>query len=128
MVKDILDSYEKVSSQQINFDKSVIFFSSNVEDSVAHRIVNQLGVRSLTSMERCLGLPTLVGRNKRGAFSHLCDRMRSKVSGWANYFLSQGGKEVYIKCVLQALSTYSMSCFLFPKALCHELKGITSRF
>ncbi|KAH1092318.1 hypothetical protein J1N35_019575 [Gossypium stocksii] len=40
----------------------------------------------------------------------------------------QGEKEIFIKAVLQALLTYSMSCFLLPKTLCHDLEQILNRF
>lgn len=33
-------------------------------------------------------------------------------------FLSQGDKEVSIKSVLQVISYYAMTCFLFPRAFC----------
>ncbi|KAA3486747.1 hypothetical protein EPI10_030625 [Gossypium australe] len=38
-------------------------------------------------------LPTLVGRSKKEAFSHLYDRMRTKINIQANRYLSLGGKE-----------------------------------
>lgn len=95
---------------------------------MCNRIVNQLWVRRSFNMERYLGHLNLIGRRKREAFYHLYDRMRAKVNSWSNRYLSQGGKEVYIKAVLQALTIYSMSCFLFPKSLCLELESIMQRF
>lgn len=44
------------------------------------------------------------------------------------YNLSQGGKEVFIKVILQAIPTYTMACFLLLKVLCDELKSIVARF
>lgn len=42
--------------------------------------------------------------------------------------LVQDGKEVFIHSVLQALPTYSMSCFLLPKTLCVDLECIMAKF
>lgn len=42
--------------------------------------------------------------------------------------LSQGGREVFIKLVLQAIPTYTMACFLLPKSLCDEMERIVIRF
>ncbi|KAA3477767.1 reverse transcriptase [Gossypium australe] len=39
-----------------------------------------------------------------------------------------GGKEVFIKSVLQATSIYAMQCFLFPKSLCRKLESIMNKF
>lgn len=37
------------------------------------------------------------------------------------------GKEVFVKSV-QAISTYEMACFLFPKSLCDDFEKIMGRF
>lgn len=42
--------------------------------------------------------------------------------------MSQEGKEVFIKSMLQAIQTYAMSCFLLPKSLCEELESIFAKF
>jgi hypothetical protein len=50
------------------------------------------------------------------------------VSDWKTKFLSQAGKEILLKAVVQAIPTYSMSIFLFPKELCKEINSIVQRF
>ena len=42
--------------------------------------------------------------------------------------LSQGGKEIFIKAVLQVIPTYSMACFLLPKTQYEEMEGIVAKF
>ncbi|KAL4281614.1 hypothetical protein GQ457_03G026570 [Hibiscus cannabinus] len=42
--------------------------------------------------------------------------------------LSIGGREVLNKSVLQSIPVFAMSCFLFPKTFCQELKAIFARF
>jgi hypothetical protein len=70
----------------------------------------------------------VVGRSKNGAFKHLTDRSKGKVSGWKGQGLSKAGKEILVKSVLQAVSTYSMGCLHLTKGQCGELAAVASRF
>ena len=42
--------------------------------------------------------------------------------------LSQAGREVLIKAVVQAIPTYTMSCFKLPVGLCNEIEGLIRKF
>jgi len=50
------------------------------------------------------------------------------MDGWKDKFLSQAGKEILIKAVIQAIPTYNMSVFQLPKTLCNSLNSLVSRF
>lgn len=54
--------------------------------------------------------------------------MRSRIESWCVWMLSQGGKEVFIKSVLQVILTFTMSCFLLPVIFCADLEKIIKRF
>ncbi|KAA3474808.1 reverse transcriptase [Gossypium australe] len=51
-----------------------------------------------------------------------------RIEGWSTKFLSQGGKEVFIKSVLQAIPTFTMSCFLLSISLCRMMESIFAKF
>ncbi|KAA3486531.1 reverse transcriptase [Gossypium australe] len=118
LLKRILKEYEECYGQCVNFNKSTIFYSSNTSKGNKGEISAILGVRSSTDMEKYLGLPNVVGRQK----------VHFRIKDWSNIFLSQGGKEVFIKLVLQAIPTYAMSCFLLPNSLYGELERIIANF
>lgn len=54
--------------------------------------------------------------------------MLERIRGWANRCLSQGGKVVFFKSILQAIPIYPMSCFLFPSLFCKEIEAILCRY
>ncbi|KAA3479946.1 reverse transcriptase [Gossypium australe] len=113
LLKRILHEYENCSGQCVNYDKST--------DGERTMISNALGVQSSNDPERYLGLPNMVGRKKKLSFQNLKDRFNVK-------HLSQGGKEVFIKAILQSIPTYTMACFLLPKTLSAELESIITKF
>ncbi|KAA3462318.1 reverse transcriptase [Gossypium australe] len=87
-----------------------------------------LGVRSSSNPEKYLGLPNVVGRRKKEAFKSILDKISLRIDSWSTRLLSQGGKEIFIKSVLQAIPTYAMSCFLLPKTLCESIENKLARF
>lgn len=62
------------------------------------------------------------------ALSSIKGRVWKILNGWKEKFLSQVGKEVLLKAVVQAIPTYTMSVFLLPKTLCQDLNTMMSRF
>ena len=78
--------------------------------------------------EKYLGLPSLVGRNKKNTFNFIKDKFRKKLAGWKEKLLSKAGKEVLIKVVAQAIPTYTMSVFKLPDSLCEDLTNMIRNF
>ena len=74
--------------------------------------------------QKYLGLPLLVGRNKKASFSAIKDKLSKKLAGWKGKLFSKVGKEVLIKAVAQAIPTYTMSCFKISDSLCDELTSM----
>jgi hypothetical protein len=75
-----------------------------------------------------LGLPTLVGRNKRILFNGIMERVWKKLRGWKDNYFSFGGKEVLIRAVAQAIPNYAMSIFKLPVGFCKDLSSMYSKF
>ena len=87
-----------------------------------------LGVGATTNYEKYLGLPSFVGRAKKQSFSYIQERIWHKMQGWKERLLSQGGREVLVKAVLQAMLAFTMACFKLPKSLCKDIESLIRRF
>lgn len=124
VVQDIITKYENASGQKVNYYKSLIYFGGNVNSDVRTSVENQLGVRISLIPKKFLGLPMMIGRGNKQAFTYYIDRVYKKVVGWGMCFLFMGGKEVFIKSLL----VYAMQYFLFSKGLCLQLKNILNKF
>ncbi|KAA3479552.1 reverse transcriptase [Gossypium australe] len=101
---------------------------SNIQEGVKEEITDVLGMRHSTNIEKYLGLSSVIGKRRKASFQILKDRVNQRISHWSSRYLSQGGKEVFIKSVLQAIPTYAMTCFPLPKSLCGELENIFAKY
>jgi exonuclease III/ribonuclease HI len=127
-IQGILDTYEKASGQKLNREKTSIFFSKNTKAEFREYIASISGVRITNQFEKYLGLPAVVGQSRMRAFGGLKGRIWERMQGWQENFLSQAGKEVLLKAVVQAIPTYTMSVFQLPKTLCKEINSVMSKF
>ncbi|KAL4377363.1 hypothetical protein GQ457_02G029210 [Hibiscus cannabinus] len=112
----VIVTYGNASGQLGNFEKSLIFYSSNVADEIKEGIGALFGVRVSLNHEKYMGLPTTIGRRKKEAFYYYLDRFNKRIDNWGVRFLSMGGKEVLIKSVLQAIPCWRLitqpQCFV----------------
>ncbi|KAH1037977.1 hypothetical protein J1N35_039720 [Gossypium stocksii] len=79
VVGDVIKEYETISSQRVNFEKSLIYFRTNVDVNIKDTIINVLGVRVASNPEKYLGLPMMVGRKESWAFANFIDRFRRRI-------------------------------------------------
>lgn len=61
----VVNEYESISRQLVNFKKLLIYFSKNAQDEIKGQTGRVLGVRISNNLEKYLGLPTMVGRRKK---------------------------------------------------------------
>ncbi|XP_030929772.1 uncharacterized protein LOC115955672 [Quercus lobata] len=127
-IQSILYRYEHASGQCINRGKTNLFFSSNTHPEVQAAIKAFLGLPVTSRFEQYLGLPSLVGRSKKKSFSLIKERIWKKLKGWKERLLSQAGREILVKAVIQAIPIFTMSCFRLPKGLISEIETLIRKF
>ncbi|XP_031120296.1 uncharacterized protein LOC116023435 [Ipomoea triloba] len=127
-MRTILDVYSAALGQRINFDKSMVCFSTNVSQNDRHDVVNTLGISEGDTTGKYLGLPSLVSRKKKVILGYLKDNILSRVRSWNSRFMSRAGREVLLKNVLQAMLCYAMMVFLLPVGLCADIESILNKY
>ncbi|XP_042962692.1 uncharacterized protein LOC122296963 [Carya illinoinensis] len=127
-LQEVLQVYERASGQFLNKDKTAVFFSNNSQPAEIQAIKEAGQNYVCGTYEKYLGLPTIVGRSKFNTFRSLKERIWQRIVSWENRFLSQAGKEVLIKAVLQSIPTYTMGVFKLPSRLCKDINGMLSKF
>ncbi|KAL2937830.1 hypothetical protein RDABS01_021279 [Bienertia sinuspersici] len=128
VIVDILNQYELASGQKINYDKSEVSFSGGVRTGTKEEVMGILKMRQVDFHGKYLGVPTILGRSKKVIFESLLERIRKKIRGWKEQFLSRAGKEVLLKSVIQAIPTYIMSMYKIPVEVIGKMKAAMANF
>ncbi|GMI90408.1 hypothetical protein HRI_002710100 [Hibiscus trionum] len=128
ILQALLGNYSDCSGQLINFKKSGIFFIACVLNDNKADVRRILGITSGFQPKKYLGLSVLIEQNKRKVFADLRDKTIERIVNSGSRTLSQGGKEVFIKVVLQAIPIYAMCCFLLPKTFRKDLEALIGWF
>lgn len=127
-IGSIFSLYSNCSGQMINYSKSLLLFSPNTPETVRSLFLESLNMRMTEAIETYLGLPMLGGRNKRVIFGPIKDKIWVRLNSWRETLFSQGGKEILLKAVIQAMPTYFMSCFKIPEGQCLEIERLMARY
>ena len=123
-----LERYEKASGQKVNNNKTTIFFSKSTVETNKNEIKLALGLQEIEHYEQYLGLPSLVGRRKKQSFNLIKEKIWRKLQSSEVKLLSQVGREVLIKVVIEATPTFAIGCFKLPMGLCHDIEALIKKF
>ncbi|MBA0710858.1 hypothetical protein Golax_010113, partial [Gossypium laxum] len=80
----------------------------------------------MEKLDKYMGLSLPIGK-KKDAFNDVTNRFSCMINSWAQRLLSFGGKEVFIKAVLQSIPTYTLSIFLALKSVIEDLQTKLSK-
>lgn len=127
-IQQLLHIYENALGQKLNNEKTSIFFSRNTIKEFREYINSIVGISAAASFEKYLGLLALVGQSMNTTFAGIQGRVRKKLDGWKEKFISQAGKETLINAFIQSIPTYSIRVFELPKTSCKNLNSMMSKF
>lgn len=122
VMKRVLNRYEDISGQMVNYNKSLITFSPNTATDARINVCDQLGVKEANAPGRYLGLPMSIGRNKAAQFGFLLERIEQKLDGWTNHTISKAGKVTLLKSAAQSIPNFWMKFMLIPNVICEKIE------
>ncbi|KAJ9178447.1 hypothetical protein P3X46_010327 [Hevea brasiliensis] len=123
LIDQIMKHYDKINCQVINLDKSLLAFNWNTPPNVQAHIAAILNIKNTLSCDKFVRLPSSFSRSKKDAFVLIKERIQNKTIEWKEKMLSQGGKEMLIKAVTQAIPVCAMSCFRLSSSLCKDINS-----
>ncbi|KAA3483891.1 reverse transcriptase [Gossypium australe] len=103
----------------------MVLFSSNTPREQRQNFGDLLGMKVVEKLDNYLGLPLPIGKKKKVAFQEIINKLNS----WTQRLLSFGGKEVFIKAVLQFIPIlqfipkYVLSIFLAPRGVIDDIQS-----
>ncbi|PPD83786.1 hypothetical protein GOBAR_DD19256 [Gossypium barbadense] len=105
----------------------MVLFCQNTSRDQRTIFSGLLGMTVVENLNNYLGLPIPIGKKKSAAFKEITNRLSYRINSWTKWLLSFGGKEVFIKTVLQSIPMYAMSIFLVPKGIIDDIQEKLSR-
>ena len=94
--------------QLLNFGKSSIHYSRNVNQALRHSICIRLNMQECNHKDKYFGLPFCKASSKKEAFMDVAKKVGKKLSGWKTKLLSQPGRSMLIKSVALSIPTCHM--------------------
>lgn len=88
----MLHTFEKSSGQQVNVDKSSVFFSRNASIDLKQELCSKLHFVEAGENNSYLDLPSLITRNKSAVFGYIKEKLQDRIEGWDKKQLSRGAK------------------------------------
>ncbi|CAN6564467.1 unnamed protein product [Malus baccata var. baccata] len=127
-ILNILKTYARGSGQELNLAKSSIFFGSKILNRTRLEIRRTMGIQCKLGFGKYLGLQANFGHSKKVVFEEVRDRLETRMTGWAEQFLSQAGKETLVKAVAMATPNHAMSWFKLPIGVCRDIEKAICNF
>ena len=80
-ISEVLNRFCEESGQKVSIEKSIIYFSPNVQKGISEEICSKLGIQATTNIGKYLGFPINHRRAARNRFNFVADRVMNKLAG-----------------------------------------------
>ncbi|XP_060212091.1 uncharacterized protein LOC132639670 [Lycium barbarum] len=104
LILKTLNTYEGVSGQLINKEKSCFGMADNTNIATINRLKFITGMEHQEFPIKYLGCPLISGRKKNAFYSGILNNIISRIRGWQTKFLSTGGRPVFLALPIHLLA------------------------
>lgn len=92
----------------------IVAFGKSIHNTLEiKQFPNTLEIKQFLSTGMYLALPYMIGINAK-SFEFIKDIVQKKINFWSSKCMSEGGRNVLLKFVLEATPSYITSIFLLP--------------
>lgn len=127
ILRIVLTVFATISGLKVNMDKSELVATATTDSHIT-QLSSQIGCKKGSLPFKYLGLPLSDSRLQRQEFTHLIQKIRNRLTGWASKLLSIAGRVVLINSVITTMPIYYMSVFRMPKWVLQEIDQIRRTF
>lgn len=113
-ILNVISTYEQTFGQRVNFDKLLLYFSTNVVEADQVHVASFLRVCIALTLETYLGLPMIVGRNKNRAFQHYLDKLQKQLDSWSLRLFSMRVKKDALRLFCKLFRCMPCNAFFLP--------------
>ncbi|WMV50074.1 hypothetical protein MTR67_043459 [Solanum verrucosum] len=128
LIMKTLTTYEQVSDQLINRDKSHFMLPVDCHQDIAEMIKEESGFTQKDNPISYLGCPLYIGGQRIIYYSQLVDNVAKRISGWQARMLNFVGRLTLVKHVLQFIPIHTMAAISPPKTTLQYIKRLTTYF
>ncbi|CAL8992016.1 unnamed protein product [Prunus brigantina] len=114
VMKRCLDKFCQASGQVVSFEKSQIFCSPNVPNSLASNISSICESPLTSNLGKYLGVPLIHSRLNKATYRSVVDKVQQKLTAWKGKLLSLPGKATLIQSVTAFIPLYTMQTVRLP--------------
>lgn len=127
-ISKVLEVFCDVSRQNVNNQKSRVYFSSKVFEDSHSEYYDMLGFHSTPNLGKYLSFPLKQLGASTQDFDFIIERIKAKLAGWKGQLLSFAGRVVLTKFMLSTIPLYAMQSHLLPRRVLDSLDRVSRNF
>ncbi|XP_040964571.1 uncharacterized protein [Gossypium hirsutum] len=105
----------------------MVYFSPNTPVLQRAILSSLLKMKMVTNLDKYLDLPIPIGKKNSATFKSILDCAANRINNRSKRLLSNSGKEIFIKSIIQSIPTYAFSVFFVPNGVLKKLQSMICR-